>query len=376
MKRIPVLEKFSWQPPIIAVANSGTATKGFRYIVGNSPSGNFSGFSTDDIAWYDGYEWHNDIPLEGWKVYNLNDSSYYSFIMGASEMQWVKDSSSGSGSSGGSGLMIVDNFLDIWDLTAAEGDQVHCLSNNKNYVYTGTQWIDQIKGYPILLNAYDRNLVFKFKAQYLSNPLFIEDESQSGAHGRLSSSNNLHYYARIIRNYATGFTSLNTTLNTGIGIVSNLPDAILAPEDNVFIFVVGSFYSTTTYRQILYSKQQEVDSTRIIPALCQSTAKISLYDQIFGTWYNGSTSMTANTMYLWSWKLIDGETSKGFINGTLDLTGGVYDATRSWNILSMFGAHNSTSSFLGDIYEIRIYKNISDADFSNINTEIKTIYGL
>lgn len=77
--RIMVEETAAWQKPVLAVANSGTATKGNRYIVGDTPTGNFSTFAEHDIAWYDGSAWHNDTPSEGWKVYDLNTTTDLSF---------------------------------------------------------------------------------------------------------------------------------------------------------------------------------------------------------------------------------------------------------------------------------------------------------
>jgi len=77
--RIMVEETSAWQKPVLSVANSGTETKGNRYIVGDTPTGNFSTFTEHDIAWYDGTAWHNDTPAEGWKVYDIDTTSDLSF---------------------------------------------------------------------------------------------------------------------------------------------------------------------------------------------------------------------------------------------------------------------------------------------------------
>lgn len=77
--RIMVEETTAWQKPVLSVANSGTATKGNRYIVGDTPTGNFGTFAEHDIAWYDGSAWHNDTPTEGWKVYDIATTSDLSF---------------------------------------------------------------------------------------------------------------------------------------------------------------------------------------------------------------------------------------------------------------------------------------------------------
>lgn len=90
-RRVPVLEQFAWQPPITAVTTDTTpptSAKGDRYIVNNaSPSGDWSGASQWDIAWYDGSEWFFDTPSEGWRVYNLDTSSYWKF----NGSEWVED---------------------------------------------------------------------------------------------------------------------------------------------------------------------------------------------------------------------------------------------------------------------------------------------
>jgi len=72
MKRIKIEETDSWQKPIISISNNGTATKGNRYIVGGTPTDEFSGFITDSIVTYDGTAWLEDVPESGWVVYDLN----------------------------------------------------------------------------------------------------------------------------------------------------------------------------------------------------------------------------------------------------------------------------------------------------------------
>jgi len=86
-KRIMIEEYASWQKPILSIANSGIATKGFRYIVGASPTGTFEGLTPNDIAWYDGAAWQTDTPAAGWKLYNADDSKFYTFSGAA----WVAD---------------------------------------------------------------------------------------------------------------------------------------------------------------------------------------------------------------------------------------------------------------------------------------------
>lgn len=87
IKRIMIEETTPWQKPILEIANSGTATKGNRYIVGSAPTGTFSGLSKNDIAWYDGTDWQTDTPQEGWKVYDLDQGSLLTFT----GTDWVKE---------------------------------------------------------------------------------------------------------------------------------------------------------------------------------------------------------------------------------------------------------------------------------------------
>jgi len=87
VKRVMIEEYASWQKPILSISNAGTATKGFRYIVGSVPEGTFVGLTPNHIAWYDGTEWKTDAPTAGWKVYDANQAAYLSYSGSA----WVAD---------------------------------------------------------------------------------------------------------------------------------------------------------------------------------------------------------------------------------------------------------------------------------------------
>ncbi len=77
--RVPVLESFAWQEPILGIVNSPVVTtKGSRYIVGSSPSGAFATFAPNSIAWMDDV-WKTDTPATGWTVYNSADVAKYVF---------------------------------------------------------------------------------------------------------------------------------------------------------------------------------------------------------------------------------------------------------------------------------------------------------
>lgn len=79
MYRVPVLERFAWQEPVLAVADAPTqSTKGSRYIVGAGASGDFAGHA-GAIAWHDGTQWMFDNASEGMRAYNKSDANYYTF---------------------------------------------------------------------------------------------------------------------------------------------------------------------------------------------------------------------------------------------------------------------------------------------------------
>lgn len=83
MKRIPVLEYFSWQQPVLDKdLNSAplSPTKGDRYIVATGVSTGDAWYGHEkDIAWYNGSIWQFDTPSEGWQVYVEDESNYYIF---------------------------------------------------------------------------------------------------------------------------------------------------------------------------------------------------------------------------------------------------------------------------------------------------------
>ena len=78
--RVPVLEKFSWQEPVISFVTAVPASpvKGDRYVVGTAATGAFAGHD-GHIAWYNGVEWKFDIPTFGWNVFNTTEKSLYSY---------------------------------------------------------------------------------------------------------------------------------------------------------------------------------------------------------------------------------------------------------------------------------------------------------
>lgn len=79
--RIPVMEKFAWQDPVINILATPPVapTKGDRYIVDADPTGAWA-THTKKIAWYDGTVWKFDTIATGWRVFNKFNSNFYSFL--------------------------------------------------------------------------------------------------------------------------------------------------------------------------------------------------------------------------------------------------------------------------------------------------------
>jgi len=69
--RVPVLEQFSWQPPVMSgslTAPPGSPVKGDRYIVADPATGDWLG-QEDKIATYTGSGWLFDAPVNNWVVF-------------------------------------------------------------------------------------------------------------------------------------------------------------------------------------------------------------------------------------------------------------------------------------------------------------------
>lgn len=122
--RIPVLESFSWQPPVLETTNTppGTPAKGDRYIVGGTPTGAWTGYGWY-IATYNGSGWMFDQPLEGWRAWDIaadNDKRFN----GTAWIISVPSSHASSHQSGGSDAIKLDDLAapeDNTDLNATTG---------------------------------------------------------------------------------------------------------------------------------------------------------------------------------------------------------------------------------------------------------------
>jgi hypothetical protein len=91
--RVPVLEHFAWQSPVITRGLSSppispAPVKNDRYIVKATGSGDWTG-CTNQITYYDGSAWKFTAPTEGFICW-VNDEDYYYSYNGSA---WIKYSS-------------------------------------------------------------------------------------------------------------------------------------------------------------------------------------------------------------------------------------------------------------------------------------------
>jgi len=75
--RVPVLETFCWQEPVLNMHDDPenlpitTAVKGHRYLVQTGINGWVG--KDNSVAWYDGADWKFDAPEEGWQLYVIGE---------------------------------------------------------------------------------------------------------------------------------------------------------------------------------------------------------------------------------------------------------------------------------------------------------------
>jgi hypothetical protein len=92
--RVPVLEHFSFQPPIInqTLSAAPAAVKGDRYIVGPAVASGDPWFGqSKSIAWYDGAAWKFDVPSAGWRTFDLAIAKFYTYVAGSWILQGEGD---------------------------------------------------------------------------------------------------------------------------------------------------------------------------------------------------------------------------------------------------------------------------------------------
>ena len=78
--RIPILDEFEWQQAVEdrVTAPAGGESKGHRYLVIATASGDFTGHE-NDIAYYDGASWNFVSPLEGMICWVKDEDEYYRY---------------------------------------------------------------------------------------------------------------------------------------------------------------------------------------------------------------------------------------------------------------------------------------------------------
>lgn len=80
--RVPVMEKFSWQDPVINILSAqpvGPITND-RYIIGPTATGVDWEGKEKKIAWFNGTIWKFDTPAIGWRIFNKSDSNFYTYL--------------------------------------------------------------------------------------------------------------------------------------------------------------------------------------------------------------------------------------------------------------------------------------------------------
>ena len=76
--RVPILDKFEWQGPVItkSLSSPPAGVKGNRYIVKATGSGAWAG-QTNAITYYNGSTWVFVTPTEGYTAWVLDEDTYY-----------------------------------------------------------------------------------------------------------------------------------------------------------------------------------------------------------------------------------------------------------------------------------------------------------
>lgn len=84
--RVPVLQDFAWQPPVDdrVTAPTGSESKGDRYLVIATASGDFAGLENHIVTANqdnpsDPAHWIDDTPVEGWTTWVKDEDAWYVF---------------------------------------------------------------------------------------------------------------------------------------------------------------------------------------------------------------------------------------------------------------------------------------------------------
>ena len=120
--RVPVLEKFEWQPLVLAYqeAPPGSPVKGDRYLVATVGTGAWTGHD-EAVATYTGSAWLFDVPVKGWATYLLSLDRFYYF----DATTWIELTTkpkvhAASHKSGGADAIKLDELAEPTDITALD----------------------------------------------------------------------------------------------------------------------------------------------------------------------------------------------------------------------------------------------------------------
>ena len=141
--RVPVLQDFSWQPPVSdkdLTAAPGSPTKGDRYIVGGSATGDWA---THDgsIAWYDGAAWQFDAPSDGWQVYVVDEACNYRFDGAAWDKESITQLESATKANSGN---IAGNLAEINSVSGSMSATVVAAGTNSAAITANSTAIDAV----------------------------------------------------------------------------------------------------------------------------------------------------------------------------------------------------------------------------------------
>lgn len=115
--RIPVLEAFPWQEAVLSRNVSSPpspASKGDRYLIPSVITDMTSLWrgKENQIAWFDGFDWHYDNPLPGWVVYINDVDAHYRWT----GTEWVSNLSGST-----RGTVSTANHRELYVVASAPG---------------------------------------------------------------------------------------------------------------------------------------------------------------------------------------------------------------------------------------------------------------
>jgi hypothetical protein len=368
MKRIKVEETDSWQKPILSISNNGTATKGNRYIVGDTPTGEFSGLTTDSIATYDGSAWLEDMPEEGWLAYDLNQN-----------LLLIYESSSWAALSIGTSTNFdtVDTPQDLEDLDENIGDWAFVNNISQHVVYLGASEGWRKLGNLVQLITGAGNL-YGEAAHYDASAITGKSDGDAVTSWEDQSGNNYDaaapttgptYKVSIVNGYPILRFSGNSDEQLRITgkIFGNVPD------DELTIVAVSKLSSSSVCA--LLSTRPSSGSEGFL--LRYSDETTILYSHIgYGS---GTFTITDQFNVIWIRRNADDDIDGG-VNSTSDIlsaspTDFAANTSDTWTQIAT--ESNGSNPFDGDIAEIFIFESaINNTLLGTVIADLKTKYNI